>query len=397
MNFVTSFVNGKAGGGGNTGTTLEGIVKGDILVINADSSAVLTATNLTVSAVPRIALAYCLVDGYPIISNVIDGTKALSGATNAYVATAYAKKSIGYNATSNASGSLPAVGTTLQNFSGAIVLKTELRIRPNRQDRIDFAVQSLGGYDLAAKTAKDINRGIDTNPKLDGPKPVTAFVRTDISTTIGAFTVAVTKGSKIITFSADPTLVAGAYIQTVAGGTYQIVSKTSATVAVLDYPYAGPTATIGSGLMVKGTPTKWGVEVVANPITKTNPVEQYNQLDFDIALSANYASTPLVVTAYNPGTGNGWQVEGVEIACMGTAGYSDRRDTMRNPYPFTTVISSNYKTTTLNSMPLIQGDFQKLQGSPVGVFIAFDNAAPTQSTAVLAILTPWAASAGVTI
>jgi len=396
MNYVTSFVNGKVGGIANVGTTLETITKGDILVINADTSAVLIGTGNTVSTAPRIALAYCLVDGVPIISNVIDGTKALQGSTSAYSAPTYKKVSIGYNA-SNTGASLPAVGTSLLNFEGAVIYNTELRIRPNRQDRLDFAVQSLGGYDLAAKTAKDINRQIDTNPKLDGPKLVTALVRTDIATTIGAFTVAVTKGSKIITFSSDPTLVAGAYLQTVAGGTYQIASKTSATVAVLDYPYVGPTATIGSGLMLKGTPTKWGVEIVANQIVKTNPVDQYNQLDFEVALSTNYASTPYVVTAYNPGIGTGWQVEGVEIACMGDAGYTDRRDTMRQPYPFTTSTSATYKTTTLLSRPLIRSNFHELQGAPTGVFIAFDALATTQGDAVLAILTPWAATAGVTV
>ena len=395
MNYVTSFVNGKVGGIANVGTSLETITKGDILVINADTGAVLTGAGNTVSTVPRIALAYCVVDGYPIISNVIDGTKSLAGATNVYVAPTYKKVAIGYNA-SNTGANLPAVGTTLQNFSGAIVFDTELRIRPNKQDRLDFAVQSLGGYDLAAKTAKDINRQIDTNPKLDGPKHVTAVVRTEISTNIVP-TIDVVKGSNVITFSADPTLAAGAYIQTPAGGTYKIVSKTSATVAVLDYPYQGPTATIATTVGKSGTPTKWGVEVVANPIVKTNPVDKYNQLNFEVALSTNYESTPFVVTAYNPGTGNGWQVEGVEIACMGNMGYTDRRDTMRNPYPFTTNVASNYKTTTLTSKPLIRSDFNEMQQAPSGVFIAFDNAAATQSTAVLAILTPWAASAGVTV
>ena len=391
-----SFVNGKAGGTVNVGTSLETIKKGDILVINADTSAVLTATNLTVSAVPRIALAYCIVDGFPIISNVIDGTKSLAGSTSDYVAPAYAKKSFGYSSV-NTGASLPAVGTELKNFTGAVIFNTELRIRPNRQDRLDFAVQSLGGYDLAAKTAKDINRQIDTNPKLDGPKSVTAFVRTDIATNIVP-TVSVVKGSNIITFSADPTLAAGAYVQTPNGGTYKIVSKTSATIAVLDYTYQGPTEVVATTLAKSGTPTKWGVEVVANQIVRTNPVEQYNQVNFDIALSENYASIVDVITAYNPGIGTGWQVSDVEVSCMGNMGYTDRRDTMRNPYPFTTVDSSTYKTTTITSKPLIRGDFHKMDGAPMGVFIAFDKAGSgAQATAVLAILTPWAASAGVTI
>ena len=72
MNYVTSFVNGKVGGIADVGTSLETITKGDILVINADTGAVLTGAGNTVSTAPRIALAYCVVDGYPIISNVID-------------------------------------------------------------------------------------------------------------------------------------------------------------------------------------------------------------------------------------------------------------------------------------------------------------------------------------
>ena len=123
-----------------------------------------------------------------------------------------------------------------------------------------------------------------------------------------------------------------------------------------------------------------------------------NQINFDVALSENYASVPYIVTEYNPGIGTGWQVSDVEVSCMGNMGYTDRRDTMRNPYPFTTVDSSTYKTTTITSKPLIRGDFHKMDGAPMGVFIAFDKAGSgAQATAVLAILTPWAASAGVTI
>ena len=82
---------------------------------------------------------------------------------------------------------------------------------------------------------------------------------------------------------------------------------------------------------------------------------------------------------------------------MGWNGYTDRRDVMRAEYPFQTELAKNYLTVELSSIAPVQGDLQQTLEGPQSVFIAFDNAASTQSTAVLAILAPWSLSGGVSL
>ena len=404
-NYVTTFVSGKAGGGANTGTSLETIVKGDILILDYDTQAVLTGTGNTITNHPIIQLAYCMVDGVPILTGPIHGSLLKSGGKNAYVAPVPTKKGFGYTSASTAA-TLPALGATNINYSGAIVYSSDLRLHPNRQDRLDFAVQSKGGYDLAKKLKLDINRSSDINPRLEGTKNVVANVVSNLSTAIGAvgLTYAVAKGTKTVTFSAAHLLTAGYYVTLADGYTYRIVSVGAGNTAVLDTVYAGATVTAAtSNLSFRSAdavtePTLIGIEVTAVPIVYSNPVDKYNQVNFTIALSPEFVGlSEVTVAAYVPGVGTGWQTRDTEIACMGTMGYTDRLDPMRAPYPFQTVIASNYYTVGLTAGTPVRDDLGKTMISNMAVFIAFDNAAATQKTAVMAILAPWALSGGVTL
>jgi hypothetical protein len=404
-NYVTTFVHGKAGGGANTGTTLETIVKGDILILDYDTQAVLSGTGNTITNHPIVQLAYCFEDGVPILTGPIHGSLLKSGGKNAYSAPVMAKKGFGYTSASLTS-TLPALGATKIDYSGAIVYNTDLRLHPNRQDRLDFAVQSYGGYDLAKKLKLDINRSSDINPRLEGNKNVVANVTSNLSTAIGlvGLTYAVAKGTKTVTFSAAHSLTAGYYVTLADGYTYRIASVGAGNTAILDTVYAGATVTAAtSNLSFKSAdavtePTLIGVEVTALPIVYSNPVDKYNQRYFTIALSEKFTGlTEVTVASYAPGVGTGWQTRDVEIACMGNMGYTDRLDPMRAPYPFQTVIASNYYTVGLTAGTPVRDDLGKTMISPMGIFIAFDNAAATQKTAVMAILAPWALSGGVTL
>lgn len=397
-NHVKSFVAGKSGGGANTGTSLETIKKGDILIVDYNSGAVLTGTSNTVSTNPVIVLAHCMQDGVPIISGPIYGNKLVAGGKTAYVAQASKKMAVGYSST-NTALNLPAVGTEA-TYNFAIVYKTDLRLHPNRQDRKDYSVVSVGGYDLAKKAVEAINAPVDTNPKLDGTKYVTALITSDgTAGNIGtAATATVTKGLTKVTFSAAHGRSVGDIIYFPNGGTYKVATVTSTTVIQLDMPYLGESEVyVADTVKVMTTVTKFGFTVTAVKIERTNPVDAYNQIDFEIGLSENFTLTPVVVTAYNPGKGIGWQVRDMEVSCLGWNGYTDRKDTMRNEYNFQTDIAKNYLTVELASMAPVRGDLQQEFQGPQSVFIAFDNAAATQSTAVLAILNPWAVSGGISL
>ena len=398
-NYVTSFAVGKTGGGANTGTSLETIKKGDILIVDYNSGAVLTGASNTITTNPVIAIVSCKEDGVPIVSGPIYGQTLVGGGKSAYVAPAYTKKGFGYNSVSTTVG-VPAVAATASNYDFSIVFKTNLKLQPNKQDRLDVSIKSVGGYDLAKKAVLAVNEPKDINPKIDGQEYVTAVVTSNgTAGNIGtAATATATKGLTKVTFSAVHGRAVGDIIYFPNGGTYKVATVTSTTVIQLDSPYTGASEVyVADTVKVMTAVTLFGVVITANQIKYSNPVDKYNQIDFEIGLSENWILSPVTITAYNPGKGTGWQLRDKEISCMGWAGYTDRNDTMRAEFPFATSTTLNYLTAELSYKAPVRGDLQQMLDGNGALFIAFDNAASTQSTAVLAILNPWATSGGVSL
>lgn len=391
QNEVTSFVAGKLDGTANVGTGLENIKKGDVFIINADSGEILSGGANTVDTAPAIAFVSCKKDGYPIVSGTVYGKKLRSGAKTDYVAAALKKMSF----------SVPVV-TEETEFPGVVVLKSDLRLHPNKQDRIDFtAVSSTGGFDGATKVAADINRPVDNNPKLAGEGYVKAIVTQSGGTlaNIGtAATATVSNGSDSVTFSAVHGLAVADYVYFPGGGVYSVAEVLSTTKIKLNAPYIGASEVIAADTAKEvSNPTGFGVEVEALPIVRTNPVDQYHQTDFEIGLDEVYENEAIVAQAYSPGKGIGWEVRDQEVACMGWQGYTDRRDTMRAEFPFSIDPDLNYDTISISSNAPVRGDLQQEQVGPQSVFMAFGEANTTQLAALLVILTPWAASGGIDI
>lgn len=398
-NFVTDFIGGKQGGTGNVGTGLGDIKAGDMLVVNAQTSAVLTGGGNDIDNAPEIAIAYAYVDGMPIVSSTIYGRKMANASDTAFRAKSLQVSELGYSAT-NPGLTLPAEGEDEQVFSGAIVFPTDLRIVANRQDRIEFEAYSKGGYDLAAKWSQDINRDSDENPKLGKLGYVHSEVTVDgTAANIGtSATATVHNGSKKVTFSSAHGLAAGDYVVFPGAGAYTVASVTSTTVIVLDYPYGGLSTVHAADTAKKHTSvTKFGLKISANEIVYTNPVDRYNQIKFEVGVSENAEVSEVVATPYDPGTGEGWHVRGKEIDCMGWKGYTDRNNTKRQEFPFSTNINAKYNVIEMASIAPVRGDMQQSFEGPTAVCLAFDNAASTQYTALKAILAPWLASAGVPI
>ena len=396
---VTSFVGGKSGGGANVGTGLSNIKKGDILILNADTGEVLTGTGNTVTTAPNIAFASCVKDGIPIVSGVINGKALKAGSRQAYAAPVAQVSAFGYSSV-NTVATLPAAGSEYQSFSGAIVYGTELRLQPNRQARHEFSAYSKGGYDLAKLLVLDINRDVDTNPRIAGDKLFTAIVtangsQANIGTTA---TATVIKGSTKVTFSSAHGLSIGDIVYFPGGGVYTVAAVPSTTVITLDYAYVGPSVTHAADTAKELTSvTLYGVQVSAKLLEKENPVDSYSQIKFEIGLSENFNLSEDVVTSYVRGYGSGWQVRDKEISCLGWMGYTDRNDTKRAEYPFSSSLDANYVTVSISSEVPILLDLQQNGVAPTAAFLAFDNAASTQLDAVMAILTPWAASGGIDI
>ena len=139
-NYVTSFLAGKVGGTANVGTGLANIKNGDLFIINAESGAILTGTGNTITTAPVIALVGCIEDGKPMVSGPIYGKALKGGGLSVYAAATVLKKAFGYS-TVNTTATIPTV-TKETTFNGAVVLKDELRLVPNKQPRLDFNVVS---------------------------------------------------------------------------------------------------------------------------------------------------------------------------------------------------------------------------------------------------------------
>lgn len=391
QNEVTSFVAGNLNGSANQGSGLEDIKKGDVFIINADTGEVLSGGANTVDTAPAIAFVSCKADGVPLISGTVYGKKLRSGGKEDYAAKQLKIMTF----------ELPTV-TEETEFSGAIVFKTDLRLHPNKQDRLEFtAVSSVGGFEAATAVVADINRPTDANPQLKYNGYVTAITTQTGGTlaNIGtAATATVSKGSKSVTFSAVHGLSAGDYVYFPNGGVYTVAVATSTTVIELNAAYVGPSEVIAADTAKSvATPASFGVQVSANEILRTNPVDQYNQVEFEIGLAESYGNVAVVSQAYKFGTGEGWQVRDKEVSWLGTAGYTDRRDTMRAEFPFSIDPSLGYDSISISSNAPVRGDLQQEQVGPQSVFMAFGSAASTQIDALLVILTPWAASGGITI
>ena len=397
-NFVTSFVVGKSGGGANVGTGLESIKKGDILIVDYMTGNVLTGTSNTVTTSPIIAIAYCMEDGKPMLSGPIYGKSLVAGGKTAYVAPVQQVSGVGYTSVSTGS-KLPTVSTA-ETFNVSVVVPTELRLAPNRQVRYDYSVVSLGGYDLARQIKMNVNADADINPHLPGNELFYANVTANgTQSNVGtAATATVTKGTNKVTFSAVHGLSAGAVLYFPKAGVFKVATVVSTTVVNLDAPYHAESEVIAADTVKSlATVTSYGFTIHAKEIKRTNPVNTYDQVFFEIGLSENFGLAPVVVTAYKRAVGAGWQLRDKEVSCMGWNGYTDRRDVMRAEYPFQTELAKNYLTVELSSIAPVQGDLQQTLEGPQSVFIAFDNAASTQSTAVLAILAPWSLSGGVSL
>ena len=397
-NFVTSFVAGRAGGGANVGTELENIRRGDIFIINYDTGAILSGSGNTIVNTPVIAIVSCIEDGVPIVSGPIFGNRLAGGSTSPFVAPVFTIKGFGFTAASTAS-TLPTFATP-QIFNFNVVLKDNLRLLSNRQSRFDYSVQSTGGYDLALRAKSAVNSVADVNPRMPGQALFSASISTNGSqANIGtAATSTVVRGSRRVVFSSAHGLTAGAFVFFPRTGTFRVDSVTNTTTIMLDAPYHAISETLGATVAkVLSTVTQFGIEIVANEVRYTNPVDQYNQIDFEIGLSENFGLREVTVAAYNPGRGLGWQVRDKEVSCLGWVGHTDRLCAVRTSYQFQSVTALNYRTTEISSIAPVIGDLQQTLDGPQSVFIAFDNAAATQSNAVLAILAPWALSGGVNL
>ncbi len=396
--FVTKFLGGKVGGGANVGTSLETIKKGDILLINTNTGAVLTGGGNDIANAPVISVVTCMEDGVPLVSKPIYGAALVSGSRQDYSAPVQEVRGFGYSSV-NTAGNISSV-SELTTYTGAIVFDTESRLLANKQDRLDFSVESeTGGYDAAVKIVRDINREADVNPHVTGKRYIKATVKTNgTEANIGtAATATVISRSREVVFGAAHGLSVGNIVMFPNGGTYKVASVPNTTTIMLDYPYQGDSEVYPADTAKSLTSVDlYGVQLDAYELERISKDDEYNIVKFSVALSNGLAGLEdTEITAYTRGQGSGWETRDLEVKHLGWNGYSDRNNTKRLDFPFFTDFDRNYDVVSLYYEESIRGDFYNNNDAPNGVLLVFDAAASTQKDAVMAILAPWAASGGI--
>lgn len=403
-NVVTTIGFGKATA--NVGTDLMSMKKGDVLIIDARTGAVITAISAsTAKNYPAIQVATCVRDGQPILSAEIKGDGVL--AASKFISNEDRKlgsKVVGYSPAVAGSVSIPTYSEDVSLQLSVIVSRSQ-QLNQQRQYRKDVVAVGLGGVDGALDIVAQLGDDSDNNPVLPGDYPVVGAVVTDGTLTpIATMTATLQNQSDKLVQSVAGVAV-GDYIQigTTAsiedgsgedisgnGGVFKVVGL-NGLVATLDHKNYGASV---SGVAVNKVSAivKTGIALFPRKAqTKDNPVASYNQLGkFQVALSETF-STAGVSTLVEPveGEGYGWILQDTEVKCMGYNGFTDRLNPMRQGYQFQAITGEKYNQIAIsNTSNWNQSEIGVSYGTG-GVIIAFPADGDTQRTAVSAILRPW--------
>jgi hypothetical protein len=316
----------------------------------------------------------------------IDGAGVLKYSGASYTASQEQISYIGYNGTS---GSIDAINGN--DYKLSIVYKhnkdmwsEQLNKRVYRYTSDSTATQA----EVATEFTKLI---IDDSFNLVTPERVVAGT---VSTPTGGNYV-FTQGSKTITMPSGA-LTAGTVLRvgtTTTSPVYIVTATPTATTAVLDVPYQGPSATITHlNLQIVSAPTSWGIKLTSKPLDFEVGMFKYLKVIFEPILS-NFGSTSLTTTQNsNKGIGEWQSVAELEWFAYGFDGITNR---IGHPIPAgrsDVIQGANYDVITIewvnkHKQYAVSGD--KPARNLLYLFIV-DGA--SQTTNVLAQLNPWMAS-----
>jgi hypothetical protein len=385
----------------NTGTSLNTIVNGDILVLNRGFSN-LTGTPTISSAADNdvIHIAQGIGTGKAIVSLPIQLKNVTKVIRTAYSAPAEQVIHIGFNGTS---GSLQAAVNNTE-YRLCVLYKDDQRIMANRDTRGLYYFTSD-----ATATLAEIASALVRKVNADKYAYVSAVLLTNGTFTALTNTAAVVKGSKTVTSTAHG-LVAGDLVR--IGGTtatspvYLVKSVTDANNFVLDSVYEGASGTILAANIGKMTVvTSYGIQLTGESIAY-NGIDKYSKVAFDASLYAEDQTEETVTytTALAYGQGFWQQIRDMEYDAQGYLGVTNRTlfptANLGSGTPSTRATEGLlYNVLTIEHFDEHTGDLQGQYKSPMKTVIAFASAsAPTKSTketAVIDILESLFESAGI--
>ena len=369
------------GDGSNSGaTTLPGIQKGDLIVLDEKGNVI--STNAAAAALPkfeRIVIAAGIGPGMAILSSPIQGNTVSAYEGKDYVAPAEQVTFLGYNGTA---------GTGL-----IINPDTEYRLRICIEDdgRTNGQRQTLSDYNYvggATADAKDAAAVIacyyaqkDYGVNYMGDKVKLERV-TDGAAPAG--TASVVKGSKAVTFSGAVTGTVGDEVE-IDGATYLIGKVISATEVELDVPYVGETDAAAPAAGDKTGVTEWGFKLTSIPQeallsrTANEPWDQYEWIlfkgYFNEADDRSFESAAINTEAVkvNPGNGYWKQVAEREEAAKGYLGDTSKRRFHDTRIDSVVQVDVEYDSVVITHADIHRGDFQDTYNAPLKTEIYIPN------------------------
>lgn len=383
LNYVNRVHVGLASGADNGVTTLAGLGRGDILVLDSEMTPIVAAPSD--NAGPRKSFYVALGTGFPaspfILSAPIFGDQVTSANSKATRAAA--------DQVTTVTVPVPAIGDVAEVV---IAFKDRLRLIANRQSRLVLTAEaaSIDVYDLASALAGQAQYSA---PYSD-PYGIRVDVTATGTTTVSDNTVTVTQGSKVITYDTAATHDTGTPI--IVGDViafddidYKVV-KVDTLVLTLDRAFqaASEAAFTAADIDIKKTITAASLTITGTDSPYNNPeIDVYEKPVFEVG-SSQVGAVVADVTAADLGQGIARQVKKMEFDAQSYLGNSNLIQWPIPTFDYHAVEGTAYNVYQITSYDEHEGDLQNMMKSPVGLTIAFSNTSAAQENDISAILDP---------
>ena len=369
------------GDGTNSGaTTLPGIQKGDLLVL--DEKGAVVATNAAAAALPRherIVIAAGIGPGIAILSSPIQGNTVSAYEGIGYRAPAEQVAYLGYNGVDAGTGLTVNAST---EYRLRMHVEDDLRVQGQRQTFSD--IQYVGGTSATAEDCIDTIACFygqeEYGVNFIGDKIKLERVSDGTFTALAADAV-VTKGSKTVTSTGHGAVV-GDYLR--IGGTgatfpiYKIAEVVDANTVTLDVEYLDATATVlAANIGVMTVQTEYGFKLTGLKQdallsrAANEPYDQYEWILFKAYFSEaddrsfDSVATYTLATQVDPGNGYWKQIAEREEDAKGYLGDTSKRRFHDTRIASNVVVDTAYDTLVITHEENMKGSFQGNYQAPL--------------------------------
>ena len=382
------------GDGTNSGviTTLPGIQKGDLIVLN--EKGVPVTTNAAAAALPkfeRIVIAVGIAPGRATLSSPIQGNTASAYEGVDFRAPAEQVSFIGYNGTAGTGLTIDAS----TEYRLRISIQDDARTHGQRQTLMDY--NYVGGATASASGAID-NIACQYAQKEYGVSYMSDKVKLE-RVSDGTFTAfgaganaTVTKGSDIITTAVAQAVTVGSYIRiggtTDSVGIYKVIEQVDGSTLKIDTAYLGENEVVlVASIGIMSAQTEYGFKLtgIAQEALLSRganePYDQYEWILFKAFFSEaddrtiESAATYTLATNVDPGNGYWKQIAEREEDAKGYLGDTNKRMFWANRIDSVVDPSVSYDTLVVTHEESMKGDFQGNYQAPLKTEIYIPNGA----------------------